>query len=120
MSLLGQGRAAEADVAVPFAAWTILSGDLDGEEYLARNRRFPSIFKGRLEFFVDATTAEADRVVVQCRSKGTLINDAIYENNYVFVFLFEKDRIAKVSEYFNVKIALDVLIPVLRPATPEV
>jgi ketosteroid isomerase-like protein len=119
MKLLGQGRAGEAALAPEFTAWTLLSGEIPGQEYLSRNKSFPSIFKGQLTFVVDETTAEANRVVVQCRGKGTLVNDAAYENTYVFVFLFEGDRISRVAEYFNVKIAMEVLIPVLRSAATK-
>jgi ketosteroid isomerase-like protein len=114
LKLLGSGRAAESRLTAGFRAWTIASGDLAGQEYLERTKLLPKIFQTPLTMEIDSSTAEGDRVAIQCRGTGTLINGAAYRNTYVFLFGFEGDRIARLSEYFNVQTVAQTLAPVMR------
>ncbi|MFD2430180.1 nuclear transport factor 2 family protein [Sphingobium scionense] len=60
-----------------------------------------SLFQGGLTFTVDSLTAQEDRVAVEVRSAGMLVNGEPFANRYVFLLRIRDDRIASVAEHFN-------------------
>lgn len=116
MDGLGAGRFPDNLLSDDFAAWTILSGDLPGERYRGAVAMLASVFQAPVKIDIQTLTAEDDRVVVQSRSEGTLVDGTVYRNDYVFVLTFAGGRIAKAQEYFNTATVREVLAPVMQAA----
>ena len=53
----------------------------------------------KLEFSIDAITAEGDRVAVEVRSKGQLADGSPYGNCYHNLFVLRDGKIALLREY---------------------
>ena len=119
LHLLPLGRVRELPLSGRFSAWSSLSGEMSGAEFLDRIVVLPKIFSPPLRFSIEAITAEGEQVAVQCQSRGTLIDGRPYDNEYHYLMLFEQDRLLKVFEYMNVTKAQE-LFRVLQAARSPV
>jgi hypothetical protein len=113
VELLPLGRIDELPLSPNFSAWSGLSGEIEGKEFLERVKILPKMFVEPLAFTIEAITAEEDRVAVKCRSEGVLVNGVPYDNQYHFFLAFDGDRLLKAHEYMNVKKA-EIMFPVLQ------
>lgn len=67
----------------------------------------PSIFVGGVQTTFGAITAEANRVAVECETRGVMPDGRIYTNMYHYLFTFEGGRIARVKEYLDTQSAAE-------------
>jgi ketosteroid isomerase-like protein len=93
--------------------WITTQGSMDKAAYQRVIRLLAQMTAGPLEFTIDSTTAEDDRVVAEVHSHGTLINGEDYANTYVYVFRMRDGKIASVAEHYNALIAQEKLVPLM-------
>ena len=72
---------------------------------------FKQLLPDGLNFEMQTVIAEADKVVVECRGTGRTADDAVYHNEYCFVFTMQDGKIKSSNEYFCTKLADEVLLP---------
>ena len=70
----------------------VASGIQNGSRIFTRFRLVPLIFY---------PSPETSTIVVEAESEGDLVKGGTYSNRYVFIFKFEKRKIAHWKEYFN-------------------
>src|SRR5262245_1513292 len=74
---------------------------------------FPQITRNGVKFEVITLTAEGDRVACELQGRSTMVNGAAYDNTYHFLVHFRGDKICRVKEYLDTKLADAVLGPYL-------
>jgi ketosteroid isomerase-like protein len=112
---IGDGRIDENPFTDDFAAWTSSSGNIPGAEYLRRAKLVKNCTKqGRLPIKVVGLTAEGERVAVQATSDAELTDGKHYHNDYHFLVLFKGNKVSFLCEYMNTKVALEMLLPLIR------
>ena len=99
--------------------WTTSSGEGPGSNYQNAVNLLQTLFPDGLHYTIDAITAEENRVVLEVRSKGTLINGEVFANTYVFILRINDGRIAHVAEHVNPVINNEVLMPLFTRAMAE-
>jgi ketosteroid isomerase-like protein len=92
-------------------AWLTTQGTIPKSAYQGAIRFLATMCKSPIRFTVDAITAQDDRVVIEARSQGTLIDGQEYANTYVFSLRVRDGRIAWIAEHFNPLIAQEKLVP---------
>jgi ketosteroid isomerase-like protein len=108
-----QGELPDELLTPDMTGWTTTGGTTDRAGYQRVITMLRHMCAEPIRFTIDALTAQDDRVVVEARSRATLINDATYENTYVFVIRARDGRIAAVAEHYNALIVDEVLMPVV-------
>lgn len=111
---LSAGDLPESLLTEDMTAWTVTSGDTDKARFQGGVRMLASVFGGTLIYHIDAITAEDDRVVVECKSSGTLINGEPFDNVHVFSFRVRDGRIAHVGEFMNPQTVQEQILPIMR------
>lgn len=112
---IGEGAVDENPFTEDFAAWTSSSGNVPGPEYRRRAKLVKHCTKqGRLPIKVIGLTAEGDRVAVQATSDAELTDGKHYHNDYHFLVLLREGKVSFVYEYMNTKVALELLLPLIR------
>jgi uncharacterized protein len=92
-------------------AWLTTQGPISKAAYQGAIRLLARMAQTPIRFTVDAITAQDDRVVIEARSRATLINGEEYGNTYVFSLRVRDGRIAWIAEHFNALIAQEKLVP---------
>jgi ketosteroid isomerase-like protein len=96
--------------------WSINSGAADKARFTGAMKILSSIFSGTLIYDIEALTAEADRVVAEIKSRGTLTTGEAFNNIHVFIFRFRDGRIASVAEFMNQFIVREKIVPLMQAA----
>lgn len=74
---------------------------------------FPKITRDGVKFEVITLTAEGDRVACELQGRATMANGAAYNNTYHFLVFLRGDKICRIKEYLDTKLADAVLGPYL-------
>jgi ketosteroid isomerase-like protein len=112
---IGRGTIDDNPFTEDFAAWTSSSGDVAGPEYRRRAKLVKRTTKqGVLPIKVIGLTAEEDRVAVQATADAELTDGKHYHNDYHFLVLFRDGKVCFIYEYMNTKVALELLLPLIR------
>lgn len=99
--------------------WTTTSGDgalASREKYAGGLKMLAGFFDGGLAYSIDALIAEKDRVAIEARSAGTLVNGDAFGNRYVFLLTVRDGRIASVAEHFNPEPVRTQIAPLIQAA----
>lgn len=114
LAALAAGQIPDQLVTDDLAAWTLTSGDMPGPKFRGGAGLLAQVFRGTLQYHIDALTAEEDRVVAEARSSGTLPDGSAFSNHHVFSFRIRDGRVAWVGEYMNPIIVQQHLLPHLQ------
>ena len=90
-----------------------ISGTRHYPEIMAVCATFPRISSNGLNPKVLNLTAEDDRVSLEWEGNCTLINGQQYNNHYHFLMFFRDEKVCRMKEYLDTKLADDMLIPVM-------
>jgi ketosteroid isomerase-like protein len=113
---LSAGRLPDDLLTDDMTAWTTSSGADSGKtRYQGGVQLLASIFK-EIDYVVDSTTAEGDRVAIEARMNGVLNTGEAFANRYVFMLRVRDGRIASVAEHFNPAPVFEKIVPLLREA----
>lgn len=115
---VAKGELPDELLAPDMTGWITSGGTMDKVSYQNLVRLLGAMLDGELRFTVHSMTAEEDRVAVEARSEGRLVNGESYEQTYVFIFRIRDGKIAAVAEHYNALIAERKLVP-LMPAARE-
>ena len=99
-------------------AWLTSQGTISKSAYQGAIRLLARMCQSPIRFTVDAITAADDRVVIEARSRATLIDGQQYANTYVFSLRVRDGRIAWIAEHFNPLIAQERLYPLAASLPP--
>jgi ketosteroid isomerase-like protein len=111
-----KGQVDRAMCAQDFTFWNPQMGTLSRDDFLAAASGSMDIFDGPLNIFVDATTAENNRVAIEAHSEAKLINGARYANRYHMLVVFDDDgKIARMDEHLDSQHMADVVSPLMMP-----
>ncbi len=88
-----------------------LAGIRSYDDVIAGAAMFSQITKAGLRFEVVSAIAEGSRVALEVKGFSDLVNGQAYNNQYVFLFAFEGECIASMTEYFDDKLVDAVLAP---------
>jgi len=92
-----------------------MSGDIPGPELRKRALMIKELFRDGLAFEIFDMVAEGDIVAIRASSHGILDDGTDYRNDYHFQFQFDQqDRILKVREFMNVKVAAELIRPAMQ------
>ena len=116
LAALSGGELSDDMLTADVSGWTVLSGPVDKATYQGAFKVFASIFEEGPILTIHSLTAEEDRVVAEFRSKGTLVNGDVYQNDYLFLFRLRDERIAYVGEYFDPDIVREKIAPAMAAA----
>lgn len=94
--------------------WITTQGTLDKARYQGLVRLMATMTDGPLQFTIDAITAQDDRIVVEARAQGRLVNGQDYAQTYVFVLRIRDGLIASVAEHYNALVAQEKLVPLMK------
>lgn len=112
---IGEGTIDENPFHDDFAAWTSSSGNIPGQEYRRRAKLVKDCVKqGKLPIEIIGLTAEGERVAVQATADAELTDGNLYHNDYHFLVIFRDGKISYLYEYMNTKVALELLLPLIR------
>jgi uncharacterized protein len=112
---IGRGGVERRFYADDLTAWSPLMGTISLEEYLPKLKAVSEVWARPLDVTIDTVTAQDNRVVLQARSNGQLLDGREYANTYLFLVEFdEENRIRHVREYFNLDPVRDILQPAVR------
>jgi len=112
---IGRGGIDSIHYADDLTAWSHLMGTVNLEEYLPKLQVVKEVFSPPMEMWVDTSTAEPGRVVLQSRSRGTLFTGEEYTNEYLFLFEFnDRNQIRHIREYFDLDRTRDILLPAVE------
>lgn len=112
---IGRGGIDPEHYADDLTAWSHLMGTVNREEYLPKLQVVKEVFSPPMDMWIDTTTAEPGRVVLQSRSRGTLFTGEVYTNEYLFLFEFnEHNQIRHIREYFDLDRTRDMLLPAVE------
>ena len=115
LSRLGAGTLGDDDVSADFEAWSISSGTITRESYLARMPIFAGIFSSPLLFTVSDMVIEGMKIAIRAKSEGALFNGAIYRNDYMFLMEIDAHgTVRRFYEYYDRRPAEEVLYPARR------
>lgn len=85
-----------------FVFWNAITGELPREAILRMPNALKDVFKGQLELEETGITAEGDRVAIEARSQGDMINGEKYDNVYHFLIAFGPDgKIRRMNEHLD-------------------
>jgi catechol 2,3-dioxygenase-like lactoylglutathione lyase family enzyme/ketosteroid isomerase-like protein len=108
-----------------FTAWTT-GGGMSGASYLSSVPLLKKVFADGPHFTFDSFTGEEDRVLVEARNEGRLIDGEPFHQRYVFVFRIRDGRIVSIAEHFDADVARRQLVPLIQalrsqphPSTPD-
>lgn len=100
-----------------FTAWTTSSQVwVEKARYQGAIRLLASVFDAGLQFRALAITAEEDRIAVEVRSHGMLVNGEVFEGAYSFHLRTRDGRIASIAEYFDPATVRAKLAPLMQAA----
>ena len=97
----------------------MLAGRRDYPEMVATAAGFAQIAPDGFQPIIRTVTAEGDRVAVEWEGNAVLANGKAYANQYLMLFTFRDGKICQVNEYFDTKLADEVMWPMVagyRPA----
>lgn len=92
-------------------AFTSTSGRMELTTYLGAGQLLRALFKDGLQFSQGTTTSQDNRVAIEVKSHGIFHDETAYENEYLFYFVFEDGKIARVVEHFNTRPVTEALVP---------
>jgi ketosteroid isomerase-like protein len=98
----------ESVITSDFLWWAPAMGTVTKEALAAGVAQLKPLMPNLPEMKVVATTAEGDRVAIEMEGKCQLANGKRYDNKYHFLVEFKGDRIHRVREYCDTKLAADV------------
>ena len=96
--------------------WSVNSGTSNKARFHGGVKILASIFGGTLTYFIDALTAQEDRIVAEIHSQGTLNSSEPFDNTHVFLFRIREGRIASVKEYMNQFVVREKIMPLMQAA----
>lgn len=111
---IAKGQWPEELVTADMTAWTLTSGEMSRDKFAGGIKLLAAIFSGTLSYLIDDIVAEGDRVVVETRSEGTLINGEAFHNVHVFSFFLQDGRIRRVAEYMNPQVVQAQVVPQMQ------
>ncbi len=79
--------------------------------FVALPQLLKQLFSNGLRFTIVTAIAEGDDVALQTESEALATNGRHYANRYIQYFRFRGDRIASVREYFDTRLAAELLAP---------
>lgn len=108
------GELPDALLTPDMTGWITTQGTLDKATYQGLVRLLARMTDGPLHVTVDAITAQDDRIVVEARSTGRLVNGEDYAQTYVYVLRMRGGLIASVAEHYNALVAQEKLVPLMK------
>jgi uncharacterized protein len=85
-----------------FVFWNPMTGDLSRDAVLAMPNALKSAFKNHLQLEETGITVEGNRVAIEARSEGELVNGDRYKNTYHFLIEFAPDgKIRRLREHLD-------------------
>ncbi len=113
----GDGEAVDrlltADCVAVCTGTSIVSRTRERDEIVRTAAYFKRTMKEGVRFEILATTAEEDRVAVECEGFSELNNGVAYNNQYHFLFYLRDGKICKLKEYMDTKLADEVMRPII-------
>ena len=111
------GRGNPALRSVDFRIWNPQIGELTAEELGVVSAKAMDLFKDGLAITIDGTTAEGNRVAIEARSSGELINGTRYNGTYHILIEFDDaGKVRRMAEHLDSKHMADVVSPLLGVA----
>lgn len=106
-----------AEAMHPEGCWWV-SGRIEGLSGTYPRAEFIKLLEGVRDFYQegalsitpDTMIAEGDKVAVEAESHATLQNGKVYDNHYHFLIEFKDDKIFKVKEYMDTKLAFETFM----------
>jgi uncharacterized protein len=93
-----------------FVFWNAMTGELPREAILRLPDVWKDTFKGPLRLEETGITAEGNRVAIEARSEGDMVNGDSYNNVYHFLIEFAHDgKISRMHEHLDTKRAEKLL-----------
>jgi ketosteroid isomerase-like protein len=114
LAAVAAGAVPESLVTPDLTAWTLTSGEVPGEKFLAGVGALASVFDGTLAYMIDEVVEQGDKLVAEARSSGTLVNGESFANHHVFILRIQDGRVARVAEYMNPIKVQEQLLPLLQ------
>lgn len=112
--MIANGGCDESLLAEDMRAWSLSMGYNPRASFWPRLKTVARAFARPLDMMIDSTTVQDNRVAVQARSQGTMINGEDYANDYLFLIFFdEAGKIHEAREYFHVVKLREGLMPVI-------
>jgi ketosteroid isomerase-like protein len=112
---IGTCGAQPRHLAAQATAWSIRSKAMTRAVYVGKLALIKDIFKVPLTFSIESVTAEGDRVAIMASSTGTLFNDRVYTNDYMFLLVFDPEgEISHLREYYDQRRADEILTPAFQ------
>lgn len=111
---ISAGELPDALLTPDMTGWITTQGTLDKATYQGLIRLLARMTDGPLDVTVDAITAQDDRIVVEARSTGRLVNGEDYAQTYVYVLRMRGGLIASVAEHYNALVAQEKLVPLMK------
>jgi ketosteroid isomerase-like protein len=95
--------------------WNPLMGTLPRDAMVAAPGVLAKAFASPMSMTIDGITAEGDRVAVEARSNGDLVDGNRYSNVYHFLFEFNASgKITRIREHCDSKHFAETLAPLLQ------
>lgn len=113
---LEAGQFREGLFADDAAFWTLTNGAAEKERFAGGVKVLQSLFPKGLRYDVEAVTTEADRIIIEAKSHGMLVDGQEFQNVNVFSLRLRGDRICAVKEYMNPEPVRTKIIPLLQAA----
>lgn len=118
--MIAAGGCDESYLADDMRAWSLSMGYNPRANFWPRLKTVARAFASPLEMTIDSTTVQDNRVAVQAHSQGLMINGEVYENDYLFLVLFDDaGKIREAREYFHVVKLREGLMPVILAIEEE-
>ena len=93
-----------------------LSGSRGRETILGTAGLLKQVTKNGIRFHIVSMTAEDDRVSAEMRGECELVNGAVYNNEYHFLFTVKDGQITMMKEYLDTRMVDDILAPLFASA----
>jgi ketosteroid isomerase-like protein len=103
----------ESMITDDFLYWAHGVGTIDKDTFRNLIQTLRPVIPGPPTYKITGTTAEGDRVAIECDGATPLSDGTVYTNQYHFVVVFRGDKICLFKEYYDSKRAADSVGPIL-------
>ena len=119
ISAMTDGNITDELVTEDFAVWIVGTGTADRESFCGGIALLPKAFPAKLPFTIHSLTAEEDRVVAHFSAEGTLADDQVYRNDYLYLFRIRDGKVCYLHEFLNLDEMRGTLMPAMMEASKQ-
>ncbi len=108
------GEVDESLLSEDMSFWSVNSGLSDKARFKMGIALLAKVAEQSLVYELTSTIEQNDRVAVEVKSHGRLMDGNSIENQHVFLFTLRDGKIAAVSEFMNQQVVAEKIAPLMQ------